>query len=78
MNAALACLESTPLQHALDTVDALPLETQESVLDVLQRRIAANRRAAIVREVRQARAHFRAGKVKRGTVTDLMAELRAR
>lgn len=77
MTVALANLKGTPLQHALDAVDALPLEAQESVLDVLQRRVAANRRAVIVREVRQARAAYRAGKVKRGTAADLMAELRA-
>lgn len=77
MTAALANPEATPLQHALEAVDALPLDAQESVLDVLQRRVAASRRRLIVREVRQARAAYRAGKVKRGTAADLMAELRA-
>ena len=65
MTAALANPEATPLQHALEAVDALPLDAQESVLDVLLRRVAASRRRLIVREVRQARAAYRAGKIDR-------------
>lgn len=49
-----------------------------AVAEFVQRRVAASRRAVMVREVGQARATYRAGKVKRGSATELMAELRAR
>ena len=62
--------------RALQTVENLALDEQEALLDLVQRRIAAARRAKLVREVAGARRDYRRGNVRRGTAAELMAELR--
>jgi hypothetical protein len=62
--------------RALETVERLALDEQAALVDVVNRRIAAARRAALVRDVAAARRDYRQGKVRRGTAADLMAELR--
>jgi hypothetical protein len=62
--------------RALATVDALAVDEQEALVDVVRRRIAAARRAALAQEVAGSRGDYRRGNVRRGTADDLMAELR--
>lgn len=62
--------------RALATVDALAVDEQEALVDVVQKRIAAARRAALAEEVAHRRRNHRRGSVRRGTADDLMAELR--
>ena len=63
---------------ALATVETLPSEDQAALVEVVHKRLAAARRAEMVREVAEARADFRRGKVKRGSAADLMRELRGK
>jgi hypothetical protein len=67
---------SSEFDSALATVETLALEDQEALVEVLNRRIADARRRALVREVSASRRHYQAGKVRRGSAKDLMAELR--
>jgi hypothetical protein len=62
--------------RALATVDALAVDEQEALVDVVQKRIAATRRAALAEAVGGSRRDYRRGRVRRGTADDLMAELR--
>jgi hypothetical protein len=62
--------------RAMETIERLGLDEQEALVDVVQRRIAEARRAAMVREVAASRRDYRRGKVRRGSAKDLMAELR--
>ena len=62
--------------RALETVERLALDEQEALVDVVSHRIAAARRAVLVREVAAARRDYQRGKVRRGTAADLMTELR--
>ena len=63
---------------ALATVETLPAEDQAALVEVVNKRLAAARRAEMVREIAEARADFRRGKVKRGPAADLMRELRGK
>jgi len=45
----------------LEWADALSLEEQESLVDVLQRRLSEQRREEVVKSVKEARKEFRAG-----------------
>lgn len=64
--------------EALAVVESLPVEDQSALVEVVNKRVAAARRAQMVREVAEARADHRRGKVKRGSAADLMRELRGK
>ena len=68
--------ESTRFNDALAAVEILPFDDQEELLEVLNKRIAMARRKKMVQEIAEARADYRGGKVKRGSASDLIRELR--
>jgi hypothetical protein len=57
-------------------VETLPVEDQIALIEVVAKRIAAARRREMVGEIAEARVDYRRGKVKRGSATELMRELR--
>ena len=65
----------TTFAQAVETVAELSLDEQESLVDLVRRRIAERRRAELVREVKAARQQFRQGKTKVGTPDEIMAAI---
>ncbi len=63
-------------QGALDAVESLPVEQQEDLLGVVHRRLVENRREALTRVVKEARADYQHGKTRKGSVDDLLKDLR--
>ena len=61
---------------AVATVESLPLDDQEALIEVINKRIIASRRQQLLAEIKEARADYRAGKVQRGSANELMRELR--
>ena len=59
----------------LDTIDRLPIEQQETLVDVLQKRLIDVRRQQIAQNASEARRLYKAGQLTSGTVDDLMADL---
>ncbi|ACK68783.1 hypothetical protein PCC7424_0315 [Gloeothece citriformis PCC 7424] len=72
-------MNETPLtskfQQILETVEALNLEDQEILIDILQKRFYQHKRQQLAQEIKEIRQEYQQGKVKFGTVADLMAEL---
>lgn len=68
-------IKTSEFQKALETVEALPLEAQEILIDIIDQRISQQRRAKLVQEVHQAEQDYAEGRIQRGSVADLMAEL---
>jgi hypothetical protein len=66
---------SGDFQEALEMVESLPEELQEELIDTVRRRIIEQRRELLAQSVREARAEYQKGEVKRGTTDDLMREL---
>jgi hypothetical protein len=64
--------------EALACIEMLPMEDQASLIEVVQKRIAAARRQEMLQEIAEARVDYRNGKVKRGSTTDLIREIRTR
>ena len=62
-------------ESVLEKIELLPDDDQEVLVGLIQQRLATRRRAEIVAHVAETRAAYDAGKVQRGTVADLMAEL---
>jgi hypothetical protein len=69
---------SSPFAAALASVETLPVDDQAALVEVVNKRIAAVRRAEMVHEIGAARADYRRGKVKRGSAADVMRELRGK
>jgi len=72
----MAGTKVSPFQKALDAVERLPLQQQKDLADVIQKRLAEQRREEIADSIREAKTEYRAGKVKKGGVKDLMKDLR--
>ena len=68
---------SSTFQQAIDTVEALPIETQEALITIIQNRLRAKRRSNLLGAVSESERAYEVGDVKRGTVADFLAELDA-
>ncbi len=66
---------TSPFQNALEVIESLPEEQQESLIDIVRRRIIERRREILAKNIHEARQEYLRGDVKRGTVDDLLKEL---
>jgi hypothetical protein len=66
---------STPFQQALDIIEGLPAEDQETLVDIIQRRLIEQRRAEIAHNAQATLQAFREGRASYGTVDDLRRDL---
>jgi hypothetical protein len=73
----MAPTKESPFQKALATIEALPSHQQVDLVEVIRRRLAESRRDEIAANIREAKADYRRGQVKKGTVADLMKDLRS-
>jgi hypothetical protein len=72
----LANLQSSSVfQQAIDTIESLPLETQEALISVVQNRLREKRRSILMEAVTDSENAYVAGDVRRGSAADLLAEL---
>lgn len=62
-------------QKVIEQVEALPRDDQALLIDIIRQRLIQRRRAELAEEIDEARAAYRRGDVRRGTVADLMEEL---
>jgi hypothetical protein len=60
----------------LESVEALSVEEQEALLDLVRRRLVERRRSEIAANMARAQEEYKTGKMFRGTVDELMAELK--
>jgi len=66
---------TSPLQRALDIVEALPKEDQETLVALVQRRLAEWRRSEIARNAESTLEAVREGRAGHGSVDDLKRDL---
>ena len=59
----------------LEAADNLPISDQESLRDILTKRINDRRRDEIAAEIREAREEFETGRCKPATPDELMTEI---
>lgn len=60
----------------VDAADKLSVDEQETLVEILRRRIAQRNRDALARDVAEARAEFRAGRARAASASDIMDEVR--
>ena len=68
---------SSLFQEVIETVEALPFDDQELLVEIIRQRLIQRRRAELVADIAEARNAYQRGEVRRGTVADLMEELAA-
>ena len=66
---------TSAFQQAIETVEALPLETQDALITIIQNRLREKRRSLLLDHVKESENAYRTGNVKRGSAADLIAEL---
>ena len=75
MNIQQSNQATSAFQQAIETVEALPLETQDALITIIQNRLREKRRSLLLDHVKESENAHRMGNVKRGSAADLMAEL---
>ena len=68
-------LETPPFQKAIDAVEALSLQDQVVLLNILNNRLKQRQSQQVVQEVKEVQQEYAEGKVKFGSVNDFLAEL---
>ena len=68
-------MENITFQKALEVIESLPEEQRESLIDIVKRRLIEERRDRLAQRIGEAREEYKHGKIKKGTVDDLMHEL---
>jgi hypothetical protein len=59
----------------LEIVDRLPLEDQETLIEIVYRRVIERRRAELAKDIQGAQKEFEAGNARPVTPDELMAEI---
>ena len=72
---AIAMTPAPHFEALLESVEALSVEEQEILIDLVRRRLVERRRAEIAANIAKAQAEYQAGQMCRGTVDELMAKL---
>jgi hypothetical protein len=62
----------TKFAQVLDSADGLAIEEQESLVEVLQHRLAEHRRAELVAAVKSARREFKEGRCRPATPAQII------
>ena len=63
-------------EKVLDSVEALSVDDQETLIKLVGQRLAERRREEIAANIAQARAEYQTGQAFRGSVEEVIAELR--
>jgi hypothetical protein len=66
---------TSAFQQAIETIEALPVDDQIVLIDLMLQRLKQHRREDLLQRVAAAEQDYAAGRVRRGSVADLLAEL---
>jgi hypothetical protein len=67
--------KTSVFQKAIETVESLSSEEQIILINLIQNRLKQQHRDELLQAVAESERDYAQGNVRRGTVTDLMAEL---
>jgi hypothetical protein len=68
-------LHSVTYHQALEILESLPEEQQDQLIQTIKRRRIEQRREFLSEGIREAKAEYQRGEVRRGPVEDLLREL---
>lgn len=61
--------------EVVETVDSLPADEKEMLIDIIKKRLTEERREEMYRSIEEARAEYEQGLCKPMTVDEIMAEI---
>jgi hypothetical protein len=67
--------ESLPFNRVIETVEAIPFEDREILVDILQKRQNEARRSQLVQQIAEVRQDYTDGNISFGSVDDFLAAL---
>lgn len=67
--------QSVTFQDALDIVESLPEDQQETLIGIIRCRLIEHKREVLAAHIKEARKDYMRGKVRHGTVDDLIKEI---
>ena len=67
-------MEAT-FNEVIENIESLPIPEQELIIDIINKRINEYKLNEIIKDVKDGRKDYTAGKVKRGSLEDLMKDL---
>ena len=67
--------QTVSFQDALELIESLPEYQQEDLIDIVRHRLMEHRRELLAENIKEAKEEYARGKVKKGSVDDLMKEL---
>ena len=65
----------TTFSEVLDAASALPLDEQQALLSIIQRRLAEQNRLQLAKDIEEGRADYAAGRARAATVQQIMDEV---
>lgn len=68
-------MQTVTFNGVLETIEAMPIQDQIALLEVMQHRLVDSRRTEIASNILKAKASYQAGNVFRGTVNEAITEL---
>jgi len=68
-------MQVASFSNVLEAVDQLSLDEQESLFDILHKRIIENRRAQLAQEIQTARKEFQRGDFQMAAPDEIMKEI---
>ena len=66
----------TTFLDVVDAADSLSVDEQETLVEILRRRIATKNCDVLARDIADARAEFQSGQARAACVSDIMDEVR--
>ena len=68
-------IEKSSFQELIESVEALPLDDQQILMDIINKRIIEQRRDELVADMKESLEAYRKGEVRIGTVDDLLRDM---
>lgn len=68
-------IEKSSFQELIESVEALPLDDQQILMDIINRRIIEQRREELFSDMEKSLQAYRKGEVRIGSVDDLLRDL---
>lgn len=69
-------MQTQIIDKVLDDFFSFPIEEQEFIIDILNKRMIEEKRNLIVKDYKKAVKNYKMGKVKKGSVDDLFADIK--
>lgn len=71
-------IKTSKFQQAIKAVEALSIDEQATLLEILHKRLIQQRRERLLQEVTEAEQDYAQGNVKRGSVGDFLTDFNFR